>query len=154
MSEQKPPPPVTVAAPFAADQANEPVTGDHEAVATHGYVKQRSARAEAVATESLADAIVAKVRALWAIALSTVALTVTVLFGMDARSQSKVDGGVAPVVADVAELKKEVKEIKARQQQQDLESVRATTMLENLSRDRGLAVPPPAPKVLPPDGGP
>lgn len=154
MSDQKlPPPPVTAPAPFTPDDPNEPVTGDHEAVATHGYVKQRTTRAEAVATESLADAIVAKVRSLWAIALSTVALTVTVLFGMDARSQSKVDGGVAPVVADIAELKKEVKEIKARQQQQDLESVRATTMLENLSRDRGLAVPSPAPKVAQ-DGGP
>lgn len=50
-------------------------------------------------------------------------------------------------------LEKRVEKLEAGAQQQALESVRATTMLENLSRERGLPVPPPAPKVLLPDGG-
>lgn len=142
------------ASPATKAEVMDEVTGEHELpFATHEYVKAKQAEAKKVATDSLADAIIAKGRALWAIALSTVALTATVLFALDSRAQSKVDGGVAPVIADVAELKKEVKEIKARQQQQDVEAARSTTMLENLSRERGLPVPPPAPKVVQ-DGGP
>lgn len=53
----------------------------------------------------------------------------------------------------VAPIEKRVEKLEAVVQQQSLEQVRATVMLENLSRDRGLPVPPPAPKAVLPDGG-
>lgn len=142
------------ASPKTKAEVTDEVTGEHELpFATHEYVKAKQAKAEKLATESLADAIVAKVRSLWAVALSTVALTVTVLFGMDARSQNKVDAGTGPLKDEIAEIKKEMKELKTKQQQAEVDRARDTGMLENLSRERGIPVPPPAPKVAQDGGG-
>ena len=130
-------------------------------IATTAYVKRKVevvAHAQQVmqvdVEASLVDAVIAKGRALAAIVISAVAVTATVLFGLDTRAQSKVDGGIAPVAADVAELKREVKEMKRDQQQQALEGTRTSASIDMLLRKEGIRplppIPPPAPIL---DGG-
>ena len=53
-----------------------------------------------------------------------------------------VEKGVAPVEIRVTKVEQELGEVKRTQQAFALEQVRSVTMLENLSRDRGLPVPP------------
>ncbi len=140
-------------APFTADQPNEPDTGEHEGIATTGYVKRKQAETTAKVEESLADAVIAKARSLGALVLGAVALFFSVFLSLDARSQTKVDGGVAPVIADVASLTKRLDHVEVAVQQEALEHARQSVMLEMLTKERGMTPPPPAPKVLLPDGG-
>ncbi len=133
------PPPKTTAAPFTADQANEPDTGEHESIATTGYVKRKQAETEREVTKHIASADIKWfVATMAAVAVSSVLLVAW----FDARGAER-----------QTPLEKRVEKLETTAQQQALEGVRTTTMLENLSRDRGLPVPPPAPKVLLPDGG-
>lgn len=145
--------PQMTAAPFTADQPNEPDTGEHESIATTGYVKRKQAETAKKVDESLADVVIAKGRSLVGVVLGAVALFFSVFLSLDARSQTKVDGGVAPVIVDVKKLEVRVDRMEVAQQQFAIDQARATVMLENLSKDRGIPVPPPAVKVLLPDGG-
>jgi len=146
------PKPQTVAQHWPAEDPNEPVTGPHEIfpssttpdaelVATTTYVKRKLHATEVKAEASLVDAVIAKGRALGALVVATVAVTASVLFGLDARSQNKTD-----------KLEARIEKVEAVQQTAALEQVRVVTMLENLSRERGLPVPPPVPPA-PADGG-
>lgn len=133
------PPPQLTPAPYTADRPEEPITGEHDAIATTAYVKTKQAAASTQITKYIASADLK-----WFAASMAGAAAVSVLLvgWFDARGAER-----------QLPLEKRVEKLEATAQQQALEAVRTTTMLENLSRDRGLPVPPPAPKVLLPDGG-
>lgn len=165
------PAPVSVAQPWQTDKVVEPTTnpglkltaeqldalravdpGAKKAVAaTPEYVK---AKAKTQKRElQLADVkwFFATIAAIGTFALSGIG------FAKD-NIKSMIDGGTETPRRDIAELQKNdakqdaaISEVKNALQHQALEQVRANTMLENLSKQNGLPVPP---KVLPPDGGP
>lgn len=151
-------PPPAASPQVPRDQAGapaEPSSGSHEAIATTGYVKTKTAAVNITATEALANAVIAKGRSLAALVVTAVALCFSIFFALDARSQTKVDGGVGPVKSDVAELKQRVGVLETKLQDQALHSARTEQMVEDQSKQMRIPVPPPVPPPLlsPSDGG-
>lgn len=140
---------------------DEHPSGSHLIPATLFDVKEAKKTAEAVAESKASDAkqeitkYVAAADVKWFVAtMAGVAVAAVVLVGwFDARGQTRVDAGVAPVVSDVADVKKRLDHVEVAVQQEALEHARQSVMLEMLTKDRGMVPPPPAPKVLLPDGG-
>jgi len=146
------PPPQMTSAPYTADRLVEPTTGEHESIATTGYVKRK---VETVAQRlddeaGYIDKVLVKVKALGALLVASVGLTASVLVGLDVRAQSKVDAGVVPIVEAQKKLDARVGALEHGQQRAELTAMRQTVMLEQLTEKARLPVPPPA---LLPDGG-
>lgn len=151
-------PPPAASPQVPRDQAGapaEPSSGSHEAIATTGYVKTKTAAVNITATEALANAVIAKGRSLAALVVTAVALCFSIFFALDARSQTKVDGGVAPVKEEIAELKRRMGAVEAGLQNQALHSARTEQMVEDQSNKMQIPVPPqvPPPAVMLDGGG-
>lgn len=114
--------------------------------------KQRNAEDALAAVTAQAEEAKGTKRFIWATA-GVVLATVTVTVSTLAWGKGQIDAGVAPVEQRMSKMESRQDASDAKQQQAALEQVRLVTMVENLSKDRGLPVPAPAPKVLLPDGG-
>lgn len=163
--DRPPPLPVSVAQPWTSDQKLEPTTNpglkltpeqlaearaldpsSAKVAATPAYVKVK--QEEAKREFRLADVkwFFATLAAVGTFALSAWGAATGVL-------KERIDAGVEPTKELATRTEKRVDVIEPAVRRLELEQVRANTMLENLSRERGLPVPPPAPKVESKDGG-
>lgn len=167
MSDPKPPPPVTAAQPWQTDQAVEPTTNPGlkltaeqleqlrkvdpanaaKVAATPAYVRVKKKETEREFRLADVKWFFATLAAVGTFALSAWGAATGVL-------KERIDAGVEPTKDKADRTEKRVDVIEPAVRRLELEQVRANTMLENLSRERGLPVPPPAPKVEPKDGGP
>ncbi len=163
MSNPKVPPPQNVKAHWSNDP-DEPVTnpgmkipidpGSPSLAATPEYVKTKVE----VVTQRLddeadfTDGLLTKIKGLGGLLIGTIALTASVLVGLDTRAQNKADAVDAGSVARDRKQDAEIERLREGQQRAALESVRVVVMLEQLTEKARLPVPPPV--VLPPrDGG-
>lgn len=140
------PPPQQVPAPYTPEGPEEPTTGSHFIPATKADLRESSKETARIVTSADVKWF------LGTIAVIVAGTAATIAWGSTAMDD-RVHSGVAPVVAQTAKLDERLTKVETAVQQQALEQVRATVMLENLSRDRGLPVPAPAPRVPMPDGG-
>ena len=121
-------------------------------LATDLYVKSK---VEVVAqrvddTEKFTESVLAKLKALGGLLVAVVAVTASVLLGLDTRAQSKADAVADAGATRDKKQDERIEKLEAASQRTALEGVRTTVMLEQLTEKARLPVPPP---VMLPDGG-
>ncbi len=142
----------------SGDHGKEPITGSHFIAATMADVKAAKLNAEALAETKTAEAketltkyVVASDVKWFVSTMAAVAVGAVLLVGwLDARSQTKVDGGTAPLAARIDKGEARLDRVEGAVQDVKLTVAEIKTMTTMLLRDRGLPVPPPTPR---PDGG-
>ena len=144
----KVPPPQTVAAPYRPDVETEPTTGEYEIAASH-EAPTAVLFAKQSASKNKRELTLADVK--WYFAtLATIGVFLFSAAGWASDYlKGKIDGGVVLLAREISSESKrndqqdaELKEHGVALRRVELEQVRASTMLENLSRASGLPVPP------------
>lgn len=130
MSDQTPKP-VAVAQPWKSDAADEPVTGETDAIATTGYVKKK----QVAQTTAIVNYVASADLKWFAATMAAVAIASVLLVGwFDARAAEK-----------VAPLEKRIEKVEGDNIERDKHMVRVETILEGLARKADVQVPPPVP---------
>ena len=121
-------------------------------VASDEYVKSKVAVvAKRLDDEAgYVDAVLGKVKALGGLLVAVVAVTASVLYGLDARSAGHADAGDAALVEANKRQDARIEKLEDAMQRAAQVDVRQTVMLEQLTEKARLPVPPP---VVMPDGG-
>lgn len=164
------PPPQMTPQPYTSDRQVEPTTNpglkltaeqlaqlraldpsNPGVAATPAYVKRK---VEAVAKRlddeaSFTDGLLSKIKALGGLLVAVVAVTASVLVGLDTRAQGKADTVEAAALKRDAKQDAEIKALQEESQRKALSDVRVVLMLEQLTEKARLPVPP----VILPDGG-
>jgi hypothetical protein len=131
------PQPLPSPSPYEANVSGDPdaVTGEHDGIASVGYVKRKQA-------ESRAWMRVSEFKTAIGLVVVSVATAFGVFFTLEARGQTNTKAQLEPIAAQTATNTADIKELKGAVQESALRTARIEVMVEMSLRNQGIRPPP------------